>query len=67
MENQNIKNDAAKSDENLVLDTEGGAMPDPSRVIKEKAQNAAEVFEKNEKGKPQPDRQRKQQSEKKAG
>ena len=35
-----------KTDENLVLDTAGGEMPDANRKPKEKASDAAGVFNK---------------------
>jgi hypothetical protein len=35
-----------KNDENLVLDTQGGEMPDPNHKLTEKASDAADAFKK---------------------
>jgi hypothetical protein len=44
-------NKSSNNEENLVLDTQGGEMPDPKHKLVEKASDAARAFEKNTRNK----------------
>lgn len=67
---QNMANEKIKKtdkDENEVLDTSGGEMPNPNQKMTEKASDAAKAFEPQVNPKISPQVHPKEEKEKKAG